>query len=300
MEQRLRQPSFLQTARTLFIVCAWLFVTGVVAQVFFAGLGVLVDPGYFAWHTTFAHVLEPLLLALLVTGVIGRVGWRTFGLNAFLFVLFGLQYVFMYGFQGPPRALHVVNALALFWFAVQLVQRSRHLIRIGKPTPNSSGINPTAKKGGLFVGRQLLGILAIGVGAVMLFGIFFDNGSGFIGLGGPGEASQQSTLPEPSPRASTAAKDENIQDQGATLFAQNCSSCHGQNGQGGVGPPLAGNEDLADTRKVVRQVLNGGSGMPAFGEQLPNEEIAAVATFIRSSWDNDFGPVSIEEVEAQR
>lgn len=120
-------------ARWTYLILAGLFAVGIVLQVFFAGLGVLVDPGYFGLHTTFAHLLEPLLLALLVLGVVGRVGWRVFGFNALLLVLFGMQYAFMYGFQGPLRALHVVNALALFWLALHLTRRSWRLIRAGQP-----------------------------------------------------------------------------------------------------------------------------------------------------------------------
>lgn len=36
--------------------------------------------------------------------------------------------------------------------------------------------------------------------------------------------------------------------------------------------------------------------MPAFKDRLSDEEIAAVATYIRTSWGNDFGPVSSTRV----
>jgi len=38
--------------------------------------------------------------------------------------------------------------------------------------------------------------------------------------------------------------------------------------------------------------------MPAFAEQLSPNEIAAVVSFVRSSWGNAFGPVDVSEVEA--
>jgi hypothetical protein len=40
----------------------------ITVQVFLAGLGILVNPRYFAWHGNFAHVIEsiPLLLFIFV------------------------------------------------------------------------------------------------------------------------------------------------------------------------------------------------------------------------------------------
>lgn len=59
----------------------------------------------------------------------------------------------------------------------------------------------------------------------------------------------------------------------------------------------AGNENLEDTKMVINQILHGGGGMPGFADQLTAEEIAAVATFEKTSWGNDFGEVSVEQVQ---
>jgi hypothetical protein len=40
--------------------------------------------------------------------------------------------------------------------------------------------------------------------------------------------------------------------------------------------------------------------MPAFGQKLNDREIAAVATYIRNSWGNHFGPVSANTVAQVR
>ncbi len=40
--------------------------------------------------------------------------------------------------------------------------------------------------------------------------------------------------------------------------------------------------------------------MPGFGGQLDDQKVAAVATYIRNSWGNDFGPVTPAEVAAKR
>lgn len=86
---------------------------------------------------------------------------------------------------------------------------------------------------------------------------------------------------------------------GQQVYDAHCVSCHGANGGGGVGVPLAGNDYLEDTAYVIEQIMFGGGFMPGFG-QLSDEEIAAVASDVRTSWGNDYGLVSIEEVEQLR
>jgi mono/diheme cytochrome c family protein len=71
---------------------------------------------------------------------------------------------------------------------------------------------------------------------------------------------------------------------GAKVFQASCGSCHtlsaaGTSGQ--VGPNLDGTSlSAADIESIVR----GGRGtMPAFGGQLTDAEIAAVAAFVEAS-----------------
>jgi mono/diheme cytochrome c family protein len=88
--------------------------------------------------------------------------------------------------------------------------------------------------------------------------------------------------------------------QGAQVYAQQCAQCHGQQGGGGVGPALAGNQAMQDAQMVIGQILQGGGGMPAFANQLSDEEIAAVATHEMNSWGNSFGQVAPDQVAQQR
>lgn len=67
---------------------------------------------------------------------------------------------------------------------------------------------------------------------------------------------------------------------GSKVFENNCLSCHGKEGAGGSGPTLQGDDFAADYDKVVKQVTNGGGGMPAFEGQISDQEIADVATYI--------------------
>jgi mono/diheme cytochrome c family protein len=98
---------------------------------------------------------------------------------------------------------------------------------------------------------------------------------------------------------------------GAKVYQTNCSSCHQANGQGveGTFPPLAGNPVVTGDPKqvihIVKYGLNGSiqvSGhtfngmMPAWGQQLSNADVAAVITYIRSSWGNSAPAVSESDV----
>jgi ubiquinol-cytochrome c reductase cytochrome b subunit len=83
---------------------------------------------------------------------------------------------------------------------------------------------------------------------------------------------------------------------GAKVFASNCASCHGAQGQGlpGAFPPLANNPVvIGDPNKVIGIVTSGLHGqisvsgmsyngqMPAWKGQLSNKDIADVITYIR-------------------
>lgn len=88
---------------------------------------------------------------------------------------------------------------------------------------------------------------------------------------------------------------------GHEVWTTFCAACHGATGAGGgSGPSLVGNGDLAASGAVIRQILNGGGDMPGFGQFLDDDDVAAVATYVRMSWGNQFGAVPPEEVSARR
>src|SRR5690606_21908971 len=95
---------------------------------------------------------------------------------------------------------------------------------------------------------------------------------------------------------------EALMSQGQGLYASICQSCHGDEGQGLVGPNLNGNRYLERAEGVINTILDGrpDHGMPPFANQFDDQEVAAVATYIRNAWDNDFGPVSPEDVAGLR
>ena len=90
---------------------------------------------------------------------------------------------------------------------------------------------------------------------------------------------------------------------GEGLFIANCSACHQRNGQGipQAFPALAGDALVQDDpRRIAAVLLNGRGGMPAFKTQLTDEQIAAVASYVRGAWGNRAEPVPASLVAAAR
>ncbi|MEJ5255509.1 MAG: cytochrome c [Acidimicrobiales bacterium] len=72
--------------------------------------------------------------------------------------------------------------------------------------------------------------------------------------------------------------------RGQQVFRQNCSVCHGGKGGGGQGPRLAGvvAGRYPNIDDQIAVITNGRAGMPAFGKQLSDDDIRAVAAYERS------------------
>ena len=87
---------------------------------------------------------------------------------------------------------------------------------------------------------------------------------------------------------------------GQPKFVATCSACHGVNGQGGAGAVLANNANLADAGHVASTVIHGLGYMPPFGDELTDEDIAEIGSYIRNSWGNDFGVLTVEQAAAER
>jgi mono/diheme cytochrome c family protein len=92
----------------------------------------------------------------------------------------------------------------------------------------------------------------------------------------------------------------NYMAEGEQIFANNCAVCHGPAGEGGVGIRLISNPLLADAQDIADAVVHGRGYMPPFGGILDNAQIAAVLTFVRNSWENDFGILEEEVVQGVR
>ena len=124
------------------------------------------------------------------------------------------------------------------------------------------------------------------------------------------------SLPQTPPHAAVAARiDKDVHAHGQVLYKDHCAACHGADGQGGAGPdgivyvPLAGNRKvlLESPANLIHIVVNGGFppttagdprpyGMPPFGPSLKDEEIAVLASYVRSAWGNAAPAVSALDV----
>lgn len=96
-----------------------------------------------------------------------------------------------------------------------------------------------------------------------------------------------------------APVDQALFDAGHALFKSNCAACHQEDGTGlpPVFPALAGNENLVELGLIVGNVHEGKGSMPAF-PNLTSADIAALATYVRNNWGNNFGGVTEADVEA--
>ncbi len=110
-----------------------------------------------------------------------------------------------------------------------------------------------------------------------------------------------------------AAEPANFEERmtaGEIVYKANCAACHQVNGQGvpNAFPPIANSDYLmADKARAIRVVKFGLQGpitvngekydsvMPGLG--LSDSDIASVVTYIRNSFGNKGGDVTVEEVE---
>jgi mono/diheme cytochrome c family protein len=120
------------------------------------------------------------------------------------------------------------------------------------------------------------------------------------------------TRPDVQPSLFNAAA---LVQQGEKVYTQYCADCHGKDGGGvaGVYPPLKGNSSVTEPSGInaIRMVLLGGFAplttsqprpysMPPFAQQLSDDDVAAVVSYIRHGWTNSASAVKPEEVSKYR
>jgi mono/diheme cytochrome c family protein len=113
---------------------------------------------------------------------------------------------------------------------------------------------------------------------------------GLVACGGEEEAAPtaetvEGTLPEDTTEESPGATLEGDASAGEEIFAANgCGGCHtleaaGTSGE--VGPNL--DEAQPSFEVAVETITNGSGAMPAFGDQLEDQQIADVAAYVVES-----------------
>jgi mono/diheme cytochrome c family protein len=103
--------------------------------------------------------------------------------------------------------------------------------------------------------------------------------------------------------------------RGKQVFENVCALCHNNDGNGkpNQGPPLAGSDwVVGPPNRMIRIPLAGLSGavqvkgetwtlsMPAMGAALPDDDLAAVLSYMRQSWGNKASPITAEQIKAIR
>jgi mono/diheme cytochrome c family protein len=104
--------------------------------------------------------------------------------------------------------------------------------------------------------------------------------------------------------------------RGKLVYEQVCALCHGVDGAGkpGQAPLFVGSEWVLtdNVNQLIRIPLQGLAGpimvagqewnlaMPAMGASLPDEDLAAVLTYMRNAWGNQAGPITADQVKAVR
>jgi len=105
-------------------------------------------------------------------------------------------------------------------------------------------------------------------------------------------------------------------DIGKKVYGGNCANCHQSSGEGAPGsyPPLPGSEWVVGSKERLAAILLKGlqgpvtvkgatfstQAMPAQESILTPEKIADLMTYIRGSWGNTAGPVTVDEVNAAK
>lgn len=107
------------------------------------------------------------------------------------------------------------------------------------------------------------------------------------------------------PQARERVTDETVLNQGEELYEQNCAACHGAKGEGDENwrernedgtrppPPLNGtghtwHHPYWQLKDFIRYGGEPHGGvMPAFGDELSEEEIEAIIAWFQSLWDDE-------------
>jgi len=90
--------------------------------------------------------------------------------------------------------------------------------------------------------------------------------------------------------------------QGAVIFqSKQCRNCHAIGGVGGErGPALDSIATRMSEDSMIRQVLQGGGNMPAYGKNLSPAEVTALVSFLKTLHPlNEMPAVDASRTEVQ-
>ncbi|MDB4960089.1 MAG: cytochrome c class [Myxococcales bacterium] len=102
----------------------------------------------------------------------------------------------------------------------------------------------------------------------------------------------------------SGARDPRMLEHGAAVFKTKCVTCHADDGRGLIGPNLTDLRQLhgATRMDLYATITNGvpGTAMLAWGEQLPQTDILAVAAFVTTLRGQNIAGKAPEGVAVER
>ena len=121
---------------------------------------------------------------------------------------------------------------------------------------------------------ELKGLINGFIAAVVALGLVFGLAAIMKSVTSRDEAKQNATT------SSNAIVQASFLPLGHTTYTKYCSSCHGDQGQGVMGPDIR-NEDMNDAD--ITTTINQGSGrMPAFKTVLTPNQVSGLVMYVRT------------------
>ena len=187
-------------------------------------------------------------------------------------------------------------------------ERKKNLVAVAKPvaTRTMDDVEPAFGDGGIPIW------IFVALGVLIYFGLVYLDRS----AGGFNSLVYEPFESYDAVKKSQPATGNPLIAQGREVYGRTCTACHQPGGMGTPGqfPPLAGSDWVNATGpdRVIRIVLNGLQGplkvngtdfnnaMVAWKDVLKDDEIAAVASFVRQEWGNKAPAVTPAQVKAVR
>jgi mono/diheme cytochrome c family protein len=96
-----------------------------------------------------------------------------------------------------------------------------------------------------------------------------------------------------------------VMEGGEAVYRGVCQGCHMADAKGAAGagiyPALANNPRLASTGYVLSMIVRGRKGMPPFGAQFTDQQIADVVNYVRTHFGNHYkGDMTAADVQSSR
>lgn len=177
---------------------------------------------------------------------------------------------------------------------------------------NTSSLPPSGNEPAVTRSAAPMWIIVTTLLLLFLGGYYFDKHSGWFNENVYAPYNSAGQLDTYQPKSGEAA----ARARGKAVYDSVCGICHAPDGMGkpGQAPPLAGSEwvNCDGFHRLAHIPLMGLNGpikvagkdwtlsMAAMGAALPDDDLAAVLTYIRSSWGNKASPVTSDDIKSIR